>query len=753
MPGKQKKIKPIAQEKPAVNLVAGKTDPFAVFLKWAPLLILLYTGLIYSRAMFNGFTSFDDNAYILENPLIKDLSLHGIKDIFSSFSVGNYHPFTSLSNSIEYLLFALDPLPYHLTNVLLHLANTWLVFRLAERLSGNRITATVVSLLFAIHPMHVESVAWVSERKDVLFTLFYLLSLLYYLRYVDNGLRAKFYVGALLLFLCSLLSKSAAVTLPVLLISIDLYKGRKINAKSLIEKVPFLLFSVLFGILNILSQRADNAFTDLSQTYNIFNRVVLVASSLGFYIFKAVAPFGLSAMHFFPRLHNHLLPGSYYTSLPLLIFIGILLALAYRTAFRKEIFFGFAFFLITISVMLQIVAVGSMLTAERYTYLPYIGLFYIVGQWLSKLDLQKSGRMIMAVGSLVLIIFSLQTWARIGVWKSDTTLYTDIREKDPKVSKDMAYGFSLRADSEKTKGDFSAAIGDYNQAVLLNPEFYEALCNRGYVYKALGDLPAALTDFNVAISMHPEFADAYNNRGGILYAQQDFQSAILDFTKALEIKPAYLEAYTNRGWTYFGLNNTKAALEDYNKAIAINPGNAAAYISRGWIYFSIHDTRSAMADYDKAIQLNPRSAEAYFNMGMAYFGQGDVQSAIENFSKAIDINPGFTNAYNNRAWAFVQDNNNTAAIADYTKAISIDPQDAPAYHNMATIKANSGDLNGALKDYDAFLKLQPEDNMGYHERALVRFNLKDTSGACADWKKAQQLGNTAAIPALNQFCH
>jgi tetratricopeptide (TPR) repeat protein len=753
MSGKQKNHIPVTQQTPAPVIPAGKKDLMQVLLKRAPAAILLFTALVYLPAIFNGFTSFDDDAYILNNPLLKDCSLQGITDIFTSFSVGNYHPFTLLVYLLEYTCFGHDPVPYHLTNVLLHLVNTLLVFRLAERLSGKRVTAIVVALLFAIHPMHVESVAWASELKDVLYAVFYLSALLYYMRYLASGFRTKFYIGTLLFFLASLFSKSAAVTLPVLLVAIDLYKGRRVNAKSLTEKIPFLLLSVLFGIINIVSQHADKAFTNLSATYNPFNRIVLVASSVAFYIIKAIAPFSLSAMHFFPRLHNNMLPGQYYTSLAFLLFVGILLAVAWCSPWRKDVLFGSVFFLITISVMLQIVAVGSMLTAERYTYLPYLGLFYILGQWVSTIDFDKHRKLITGIGALVVIILSAQTWARIGVWKNDATLYTDIREKEPKTSKDMAHGFSLRADKEKTTGDFKSALGDYNQALLLDTGSYEALCNRGYAHRMTGDLPAAFDDFNNAISMHPEFADAYNNRGGIYYAQNNIQAAIRDFSKAIEIKPFYVEAYTNRGWAYFGLNDVTSALNDYNKAISINPANAQPYISRGWIYFNMQDSKSAMQDYDKAIALNPRLPEAYSNRGMIYFRQGDFPSAEDEYTKAIALDPGFVSAYDSRGWAYVQDNNPDAALSDYTKALTLNPQDALAYHNRASIKANSGDLTGALKDYDGFLQLQPQDNAGYYERGLVRYNLKDTPGACSDWKMAAQLGNEEAAKAVQQFCH
>ena len=203
--------------------------------------------------------------------------------IFTIFYSANYHPFTTFCWALLFRFFGTDPLPYHLLNVLLHLLNTWLVFKITEGLSGRRITAIVVSILFAIHPMHVESVAWISELKDVLYSAFYLSSLLAYLHYLRNGFHKKFYVAAILFFLFSLFSKSAAVTLPVLLIAIDIYTGRKINARSLSDKIPFFLLALLFGILNLRAQGIAN----LSPYFGYVNRIFLFTGGLSVYFIKS----------------------------------------------------------------------------------------------------------------------------------------------------------------------------------------------------------------------------------------------------------------------------------------------------------------------------------------------------------------------------------------------------------------------------------------------------------------------------------
>jgi Flp pilus assembly protein TadD len=674
MPGKKNKKTPAEQKnKPVIPSTIRATAPGIP--KWALAIVLLFTALIYSNTLQNGLTSFDDDFYLQKNPFLKDFSWDGIKAIFTSFYAGNYHPLTTLTYLFEYTKFGLDPFPYHLLNLLLHLANTWLVFKFIERLSGKRLTALVVCILFAIHPMHVESVAWVSERKDVLYTMFYLSSLVIYLRYIDENFRTKYYLGSLLLFVASLFSKSAAVTLPVLLIAIDVYKGRRINARSLAEKTPFLFLSILFGVLNLMSQTAQGAMTDLNSAYNFANRIFLFTTSLSVYFIKLVAPFGLSAMHFFPGVNNHgVLSWPYYLSLPFLLLITWLVTR--RNAYRKEIVFGVFFFLITISVMLQIIAVGSALTSERYTYVPYIGLFYIAGQWIADKGI-KSPRIVIGVFSLVVIIFSVQTWNRVGVWKNDETLFGDIRKKDPEHSSNIAKGFATRGYSKQNKNDLQGALDDYSQAILFDPGFEDFYLKRGVVYYALGDLKSAIGDYSKIIELKPRYTEIYNYRGWAYFQSGDAQSAMQDYNKAISLNPGFAEAYNNRGWTYYKAGNKQAAMLDYNKAISLNPRLSGAYNNRGWAYYEAGDTRSAILDYDKAISLDPKNTLAYSNLAAIKANTGDLTGAIVDYDSLIKLNPKDDVAYNELAFVRLNLKDTAGACTDWKKAAELGNVTAP----------------------------------------------------------------------------
>ncbi|NTW31758.1 MAG: tetratricopeptide repeat protein [Bacteroidetes bacterium] len=724
---KPKQEKPLKGEK----IVSGNIP------KWAPIAVLVFTALLYAKALTNGFATWDDDCYILQNPYIRDFSLNGIKSIFTTFYNANYHPLTTLIYLFEYNYFGLNPFPFHLLSVLLHLLNTWLVFKFVEQLSGKKITSLVVSLLFAIHPMHVESVAWVSEQKDVLYSLFYLLSLLLYLRYlklcfsanntiipdVNKSKRTKYYIGTLLFFTFSLLSKSTAITLPVLLIALDIYKGRKINAKSLIEKIPFIILSVFFGILAILSQQS--VINDFFFSFSYIQKVFLFTYTIAFYIVKLIAPFNLSAMHYYPDIHGGIFPWQYYASLPLILFIALLLIRRISKVFKKsgikkEIIFGILFFLITISVTLQIVNVGFALTAERYTYIPYIGLFYIAGQWISgilekhkKIKYSKVRNTVIAVFSVFAIMFTCQTWYRIGVWKDGEILFTDVIKNNP----DMYHCYWIRGNIKYGKADYQGALEDYNSALKYNPKHF-CIRNRGYVRNKLGDFKGAIEDMNFAINSDSTIAETYNIRGMAYYGLGNIKSAILDYSKAILLNPKYAEAYNYRGAAYYVSGDIKSALPDYNKAIQLYPEYAEAYNNRGAAYCGLDNTKLALADFDKTILFSPKYAVAYDNRGVLKTKTGDINGAMK------DIN----------------------------MAISLAPDNPKTFCNRAYIKIIQKDLKGAIEDFNYSLKLKPDDGKIYYDRGLAHYNLNETTEACKDWQKALELGNEDAIHMLHQYC-
>jgi protein O-mannosyl-transferase len=594
-----------------------------------PALALLITAVLYIPSLHNGFTNFDDIVYILDNPYLKELSLRSVGTIFTTFYAGNYHPLTTISWLLEYHLFGPEPFIYHATNLVLHLVNTLLTYLLCKRLSGQATVGFIVALLFGIHPLHVESVAWISERKDTLYTVFYLAAALAYLHYTA-GRKVKWYLVSFLLFVLALLSKSAAVTLPLLLLIFDVYQRRKLNAITLAQKLPFFLLSLVFGIVAIHSQEAgDTLKTTLDRSP--VNHIFEVFYGVAFYLVKLVLPFGLSAMHPFPHVDGKLLPFQYYASLP---FILILVWLALRPSlFRRHILFGATFFLAAVSVMLQIIPVGMAVVAERYTYVSYIGLFYIAGVFLYQFkDKLPRPVPVAAFGSFCVLCFVL-SWLHIGVWEDSYTLFGDIIKKNP----DHYFAYWARGNQKYQDGDLSAALEDYEAAIRRNPGMADLYYNRGNAFLDLSNVQEAIISYDAAIRLDSTMKEAYNTRGWARFTKGDTTGAIADLNIALSLDTAFADAFGNRGAVEAALGNWTAALHDYDQSLRLAPDNIKILLNRGLLKANAADFSGAVADFTAIIRLNGQHADAYLYRGLAYSRLNALSSACSDWQMAAQL--------------------------------------------------------------------------------------------------------------------
>lgn len=511
--------------------------------------LIVITIIIYFKSLNNQLTTWDDKNYITENKDIR--TLHGdsvnytIKKTFSSYVMGNYHPLTMLSYCMEYAKYKLNPKPYHVTNLVIHLFNTLLVFAFIWLLTKQQWVAFITSLLFAIHPMHVESVAWVSERKDVLYTFFYLSALCVYLIYLNKE-KTKWiwYLGMFILFILGLLSKAMTVSLPIAFFAIDFFLGRKINWKVALEKLPFIIFSLIFGFIAIEAQKAIHAIGDAN--YNFLDRILFSSYGLIMYLWKIVAPVNLSCFYDYPIKEDGMYPFIFYVA-PLILFtIAFLIYKSLR--FGKDIAFGFGFFLITIVLVLQILPVGAAIIADRYTYLPYIGIFFVLARWINSVieDPSKKAKALklpMIAGITIFsILFCYLTVQRCKIWHDSIVLWNDVIEKFDNIPK----AFNGRGDAYTIAKQYDKAITDLNRAIQLKSDYYEAYYNRGLAYYYLGKHEESIKDYTSAIKYNPELAVAYYNRAGTYFTIQKFSLALEDALKAkqfgYDVDPRFIEA-------------------------------------------------------------------------------------------------------------------------------------------------------------------------------------------------------------------
>ena len=570
--------------------------------------ILLLTFLLFYNTLTNNFVNLDDSGYIKDNPDIKSLSAKNIAAIFSSFYNANYHPFTTLSYAIEYSLFGLNAKPYHVVNLIIHLLNVFMVFRLIKKISGKAEVALIVALFFAIHPMHVESVAWISERKDLLYSFFFICGLSTYYDYIHAAAnKNRFYIYTILLFLCSLLSKSAAITFPLMLLVFDYYFQRGWKKKILVEKIPFLLLSLIFGVITIFSQRAAGAINaDLMPDYNLLQRFFVVCYTTSYYIIRLVLPFNLAVLHFAPAE----LPYYYYLS-PL--FLLLLAFLVYKArAMKRELIFGFLFYLVGVSLTSQIIPVGYAVVSERYSYIPYIGLFFIIGCFYAAIQNNRSFTSLKPVVNYLLagvaLFFIVITFQRNKVWQNSINLFTDLVKKYP----DQAHAHFILAKNLMDVPDVNAALASINKAIELNAKMPESYFHRGNIYYGQQNYTAALNDYLKAVELNSRYTEAYYNVGVTYNTMNKFQESIEPLTKAINIKPNEF-IYQTRASSFFNLRKLQEAADDYTKAIAINPKLAQAYFNRGATYLNMQQTANACADWKTASGLGFTKADEMIN--------------------------------------------------------------------------------------------------------------------------------------------
>jgi protein O-mannosyl-transferase len=527
------------------------------------LCILVISFIAYLPVLKNGFVNLDDDKYILNNPMITSIN---ISQIFSEYVQGNFHPLTMLVYAVEYSFFGVEPHGYHLVNLFLHLLNIILVFRIVILLSGKKEIAIVAALLFGIHPLHVESVAWASELKDLLYSFFFLASWLFYLKWLERS-EKRFFAWCMILFLLALLAKAMAASLPLVFLLTDYFKGRRFSAKTWLEKIPFIVLAVLFGIVAIAAQRSGGAIQDLDY-FPFLQRITFACYGFVTYLIKLVLPTGLSAYYPYPVKTAEGIPGWYYLY-PLVLAV-IIFFIFYSLRFGKKIFFAFSFFAITVFLVLQLLPVGNTIMADRYTYIPSMGIFYLAGEgfyWLWTKKKNGAGlKWIAGVGGiLAIIIFSALTFQRSAIWKDSLSLWNDVIEKN----KTIPTAHNNRGMALEAAGKMDEALSDYDRAIELQPDFDLALNNRANILMGKLQYDKALGDYNKAIQLKPGFAEAYNGRGVLFMRQKNFPEAMSNFKKALSLKQDYREVYYNLAISEYNYGMKTEACEHLKQAMAL----------------------------------------------------------------------------------------------------------------------------------------------------------------------------------------
>lgn len=645
--------------------------------------ILILTYILFSPVSGFDFVNWDDDRYVIDNPYLEQSSWESIRYFFSNFYFLMYLPITMLTYVIDYKIGGgLNPGVFHTTSMIFHLCNSTLVFFVFRTIFSSiqtkykDIGATIVAVLFAITPMHIESVAWIAERKDVVYTFFYLLSLMAYLKYFKSK-KLMFYLTALFLFILSIISKAQAMTLPIVLILIDyLLKKELPDKKNILEKIPFFIISIFFGILAIMGTRADGESANAA--YTVIEKMIYASYGFVTYIVKLFVPYKLSVIYPYPEAANHEIPLIYWLYLiPSAIVVA---ATVWFFRKRKEISFGFAFFITNIVIVLQIFAYHNFIMADRYSYVSSLGLFFIFAFIITKIISEKEKLKIpilVAFGAYIIFLFGYSQ-NRIQDWKDSITLWQDVRSKYPEVLISYYNGANAKAEigdkhglnNQQTKATqfYKDALADYDHAIFMKKDYVGALSNRGITRAKLGMVPEALSDFNEVVKIDSLFNNVYSNRGNAKMMLGDVQGAIADYDKAIELNPDYLDALFNRGMAKLNTNKWQEAISDFERIITINQNYNTTYYYLGMCYSNINKYDKAIECYNKALKQNPNSLDAYYNRGVTLFLQGKTDDAIKDYNIVIKTNPKLGLPYYQRGLAMAKLNKKQEACADLNKA-------------------------------------------------------------------------------------
>lgn len=595
-------------------------------------IIVLATFFVYASSLNNQWTNWDDESYVLKNNLVTQFNLTGI---LKEQVMGNYHPVTMLVLAIEYSWFKDDAGSYHTVSMLLHLLNALLLFYFLLRLAKSGIAAFLASLLFAIHPLHVESVSWVSAQKDLLYTCFFFSALLAYLAYRNESGRKKilWYPLILILFMLSLLSKAQAVTLPVILLLIDWYRGEKLTRRIVIEKVPLFLLAVAFGIMAIQAQKASDAIQDIA-LYSFPERLMFSAYALVGYLVRLVFPLNLSAYYPYPEAQHNSYHWLVYTA-PVIVVLLAFLVYRLRTLYPFVIF-GVLFFLVNILLVLQLLPVGGAVMADRYTYLSFTGLFFVLAVmagriWESQSPSTATFRIpVMIAGTAWLIFIAYQSQARTRLWLNSETLWTDVLSKYQRVP--IAYNDLGSYYQELGKIDL--AKKNLDEALKLNPNFSEALINRSDIYRVLNKIDSAIMDGNRAVKVSKGDPDAHMNRGIAYSIAEKNDSALKDFMIVIREQPENARAYNNLGNLYMIKEMPDSALSNYNMALKFDPGFLDVLNNRGLAYLKLGNNEAAIKDFTIAITNDPNVANNYYFRMQAFENMKRYQDALADAALA-----------------------------------------------------------------------------------------------------------------------
>jgi len=580
------------------------------------------------------FVKYDDDSYVTDNINVQ-LGLNWKSFHWAFTAAGyasNWHPLTWLSHMLDYQLFKDWAGGHHLVNVFFHILNTLVLFYILRRMTKAIWPSAFVAAAFALHPLHVESVAWIAERKDVLSTFFWLLTMWAYVRYVENS-KLKWYLTSLILFILGLMSKPMLVTVPFVLLLLDYWPlERKFSKMLIIEKIPFFFCSLASCAVTFLVQRKGGAMSNI-ESFGLAARINNAVVAYAMYIVKMIWPNRLAVLY--PHPGNSLSTAKVVICALLLVLISI--CFIYLGRRRKFLAVGWLWYLGTLVPVIGLVQVGLQAMADRYTYITLTGLFIIVAWGAKEFAHKWQHRNIILTSSAVIVLFALSvtTAGQLRYWKNSLTLFDHTLQ----VTKNNYFILSNYTTYLSGLGRFNEAIEQFGKLLKIKPDSAEVHNNLGGALLEIGRTQQAIEHFELAIKYKPSLAPAYCNLANALRSQNKLEEAVPYYQQAVKIKPDYIKAWLELAITFNEMKNYNQAIEYFNKVLEIDRGDVFAHGYLSLALAAAGKTDEAIKEIRFVLSVRPDDVEMYRNLGILLERKGQIAEAIKAYRTALQINP------------------------------------------------------------------------------------------------------------------
>ncbi|MGD1153989.1 MAG: tetratricopeptide repeat protein [Syntrophales bacterium] len=685
--------------------------------------LVLVTAAVFWQVSSFDFVRYDDDKYVTENRHVQaGLTRGGIAWAFLSVYANNWHPLTWLSHMLDCQLFAANPAGHHLTNLFFHIINTLLLFLILKRMTDFPWRSAFVAALFAIHPLHIESVAWVAERKDVLSTLFFMLTIWAYVRYVEHPGIYR-YLAILLFFALGLMSKPMLVTLPFVLLLLDFWPlGRLHLGESLfnadasdlksvgggnehrsgvgliIEKIPLFILSGASICVTLFAQWSGIApLESLPFSTRMSNALVSYISYIG----KMIWPHDLAVFYPFPESISLWQVGGAILLLILITAVAVRLRRRYPCVIA-----GWLWYLGTLVPVIGLVQVGYQSMADRYTYLSMIGLFVAIAWIVPDLLARWRFHRIALTALAACVIAALMTVSlfQIRYWQNSMTLFT----RALSVTKNNAVIETNMGASLAEQGKFVEAIAHYQEALRSKPNDFEARYNLANALARQGKLEEAVSHYAAILPTQPDAAAVHNNMGIALSQLGRTDEAIDHFREALRIKPDFQDAGSNLETALMGQTRTKKPVPEKVAIQPADPNSTEGQLRTGLSLFQAGRADEAIPKFEEALRLNPNLVAAHISLGLIMAQKRNLDKAIDHFRKALKIKPDIAEAHNSLGVALTYKGALDEAVEHFETALKINPRFAKAHNSLAVALAQQGRTDEAISHLRKALQLQPD---------------------------------------------